>query len=870
MQIRHHLSLSFALCIFLLAALPAGAQEICDNGIDDDGNGLVDLNDTLGCACTAILGNGGVSSLIPNASFEDYSCCPQSYSELNCADGWTQATPATSDYFQSGCPGGFFPSWITTPLPGGGTGCVGGYQTNGYQEYVGACLSGVLEAGTSYTLQFSMSAYLADNFALQTTIPINFGATDVVIMGSTSCGNWPTSIDCPLNDPLSGWEQIGVTNYEPSNDWSTVTITFTPTQDIQSIIIGGCNLDASYGYTSDPDQYYPYFLYDNLTLNQSIYFGTNITGSGLWYGNDAVLTGHADTSATGFQWYFEGVAIGGATDSVLQVSALGLDTGCYQLVTYLDTVCTTSEFCINPICVTPIITNAATSGCSPVAVNFQNGVDMTLVNEITWDFGDNSPNSNAANPSHSYTTPGVYNVTLSIESTDLCPTDTTYQALVTVYDFPEPDFTGDLLEGCVGMQTQFTNTTDTLTGSCSWNFGDGTPTNSNCDPLHTFDTAGLFDVTLTITSPNGCIADTTFTAFVNVYDFPDVSFTSDTIAGCTPLTIVYENTTPANQVGSLYWDLGVGDTTSIASPSATYEVPGTYTVKLHVTAPGGCEAELEQTDYITAYGHPAPTFTSDPDSGCYTLRVNFVNTTDPAFVGSCHWDFGDGSTLANCDPTHDYTVAGVYSVSLHVTSPQNCEGDSTYADAITVFDHPTAAFTFGPQPTDYFNTYITFYDSSSVDAIQWQWTFGENGVLGTSAVESPSLHFPSEDLGTYPVELVVTNSNTCTDTARSIVVIDGYFSVYAPNAFTPDGDGVNEAFLPMIMDQREKFYRLSIYDRWGGKVFESSHPTNPWIGTLMNTGGDPLPTGVYVWRLETSSAIDALSKEYLGHVTLLR
>lgn len=68
-----------------------------------------------------------------------------------------------------------------------------------------------------------------------------------------------------------------------------------------------------------------------------------------------------------------------------------------------------------------------------------------------------------------------------------------------------------------------------------------------------------------------------------------------------------------------------------------------------------------------------------------------------------------------------------------------------------MFDHPVSEFTFGPQPTDYFNTYISFVDASSMDAIQWNWSFGTGASLGTSTDEFPALHFPSEDLGTYPV-----------------------------------------------------------------------------------------------------------------------
>ena len=74
----------------------------------------------------------------------------------------------------------------------------------------------------------------------------------------------------------------------------------------------------------------------------------------------------------------------------------------------------------------------------------------------------------------------------------------------------------------------------------------------------------------------------------------------------------------------------------------------------------------------------------------------------------------------------------------------------------------------------------------------------------------------------------------------------------------------------MIKDQEKDFYRLSVYNRWGGKVFDSSVANNPWIGTQMNTAGTPLPTGVYIWKLVTRDALSGINHEYMGHVTLLR
>ncbi|MBK9758814.1 MAG: PKD domain-containing protein [Flavobacteriales bacterium] len=843
------------LAFAFLGTLAANAQEVCDNGVDDDGDGLIDLNDGGECICDAVLG-GGVTSILPNASFEDYDCLPTSYSQLNCADGWDQATNSTSDYFYSGS---YMPPWIEQPLPGGGNGCVGGYMCPDYMELIGGCLMQPMLAGISYSMNVDMSAFLVDNFLDQTTT-MNLSDVNVTIYGFASCPPMPTNIAlCPGNE---GWTELGYGTYSPSNSWETVNITFTPTFDVQAIMIGPpCTLPADYPSVSSP--WLAYFLYDNLTLNQTSLFGSTIDDDGEFYTNDLEIIGHPDSVANSYQWYYQGVALVGETDTILGISANALDTGWYQFLSSFDTACTIAQFYVAPpVCVSASIDNLAVSSCDPLNVVMNNGTDTTQVISYTWDFGDSSPASTAYEPSHLYSAPGVYDVTLSIVSDDYCPTDTTFIGLVTINQIPDPVFSADLLEGCIGMSVQFTNLTDTLTGTCSWNFGDGSPTSNVCDPAHVFNTDGLFNIALTVTSPAGCIEDTTISAMIEVYAEPSVSFTSDTIAGCTPLSIQFTNTTPAAQVGSVQWDLGNGVISTDAAPTGTYPDPGTYTVSLLVTHPQGCQAEVIEQDFITSYGHPVVSFIAARDSGCYPLEIAFTNTTDANFTGTCIWDFGDGGTGGVCDPFYTYFDAGVFSALLHVISPQNCAGD-TASLLVDVYDHPEAGFVFGPQPTDYFATLINFTDSSSIDVVEWDWDFGEGGILGHSNVEDPALHFPDQDLGEYPVRLIVTNANTCTDTAYATVMIDGYYAVNVPNAFTPDGDGINDLWLPVVKDQDEAIYQLSVFDRWGQELWASSDPTEGWDGSSVQTG-------VYVWKLDTRDALSRINHTYYGHVSVLK
>lgn len=172
----------FTICL-LYFSIAINAQEICNNGIDDDGDNLIDLNDVSDCVCSS--GTPSVvPSLIPNPSFEQHTCCPQSFSELNCSTGWLQATNATSDYFH---PCGYVASGITNAGLGtfpDGVACTGVIITTDYKEYLGSCLTAPMTAGTAYKINFNIASFMAGSTLddCQSGVNNNYGALDITIL----------------------------------------------------------------------------------------------------------------------------------------------------------------------------------------------------------------------------------------------------------------------------------------------------------------------------------------------------------------------------------------------------------------------------------------------------------------------------------------------------------------------------------------------------------------------------------------------------------------------------------------------------------------------------------------------------------------
>lgn len=307
---------------FILTSFFLVAQEICDNGIDDDNNGLIDLQDDQ-CLCDTEL----PTSLIPNESFEERTCCPSMNAQLNCAVGWIQASNPTTDYVNicSNYLGNTsIPAFAPLPLADG-EGAVGfrdGQSNVGpnYKEYVGACLLEPMEQGTPYRLQFFVG--FRDNV---------FGSQnlDIAIFGSTDCsqlpfGNNSSQVGCPAN--TSFYDQIDVQSVSGNNEWVSVEFEFTPTKDYNVIILGpACATNPNYIHD-------PYFYLDGLTLAQSKEFGFPIQNvSGAICNDDLTLSVDNDENAN-YQWYLNGVALVGETSSTIVLTGTPDAEGEYLVV----------------------------------------------------------------------------------------------------------------------------------------------------------------------------------------------------------------------------------------------------------------------------------------------------------------------------------------------------------------------------------------------------------------------------------------------------------------------------------------------------------------------------------------------------------
>ena len=397
------------------------------------------------------------------------------------------------------------------------------------------------------------------------------------------------------------------------------------------------------------------------------------------------------------------------------------------------------------------------TGTAPLTVHF---TDLSLGNPTAWNwnFGDGSTSSDQ-NPTHEFVLPGSYDVRLTVtRDTD---TDVSEQ-VVNAGGVPNADFEGAPLSVNVGDPVTFTDKTTNAPTSWSWNFGD-TATSDLKNPSHTYQTKGIYTVTLTAGNLNGR-GTKVRQNYINVGVPPQADFI--------PIVIPYQK----NQVPmgvhfidqstgiptSWLWDFGDGQTSGEQNPKHLYTSAGVYTVKLTAKNNFGQDSRV-RADLITVGNTPAVDFAADKT----TVGVGRVITfTDLSANSPTNWvwDFGDGTTGTGPKPDHAYRAVGTYDVTLTASNPDQVNS-RTKNQYITVLNIPRAMFvadkTRGSAPVT-----VNFVDQSTGSPTSWFWNFGDGA---TSTEKNPAHQYMT--LGTFTVALTVSNENG-QDTATKTNMIE--------------------------------------------------------------------------------------------------
>jgi gliding motility-associated-like protein len=361
----------------------------------------------------------------------------------------------------------------------------------------------------------------------------------------------------------------------------------------------------------------------------------------------------------------------GATTQTISVSAAGT----YQVTVTEPTGCTgviSNTVIVNPL---PVVNFTPVDVCISSPVQF---TDLSVINggAITswyWDLGDGNV-SFQQNPSHNYTSPGSFLVTLSVTSADGCTAS--FTDTVNVYPLPNANFSYNF--ACEGTPIPFIDQSSTQFGniiSWYWDFKDVTTSNLQ-NPQHAFPSAGTYNVELTVATAGGCTD--TRSRVIHIYPKPDVSFITDRTTICTGETVVITNTSTTfnGGINDWSWVFGDGTISAHANPTHTYTTPGTYQIQLTATTSHGCVDTASAS--VTVY--PLPVANAGNDQAiCIGNSATLVATGG----GTYSWMPG-GATSASITVTPPVTTTYI----VTVTSAQGCIASDSVI--VTVIPRPVA------------------------------------------------------------------------------------------------------------------------------------------------------------------------------------
>ncbi len=350
---------------------------------------------------------------------------------------------------------------------------------------------------------------------------------------------------------------------------------------------------------------------------------------------------------------------------------------------------------------------------------------------------------------------------------------------------------------------------------------------------------------LTVTS-HGCSSSDTVTVTVNPVPVPQLGPDRDI---CQLDSVVLS---PGNFTSYL-WSTGSDQ------PLITVDVTGIYGVTVWN------EFACSGSDSMALTVNPLPLVNMDftPAIGCEPFEVYFTNLTQPPAL-SYTWYFGDGKSSGLENPFHTYTLPGVFTIILEAVGLGNCISTDTLHDAIRVYKTPQANFYPKPSTVSILEPAVDFVDLSYF-AESYSWDFGD-GSLPSSETDPQHIY---ADTGYFTVTLITSTQAGCADTAYAQVHVKGFFTLYLPNSFSPNHDGINDSFGPLGEGWgRYKNYSMDIFNRWGELIYHTDNPATQWNGAINNSG-EICQDGLYIFKIQLQVE-DENIRQYTGSLLLIR
>ncbi len=460
---------------------------------------------------------------------------------------------------------------------------------------------------------------------------------------------------------------------------------------------------------------------------------------------------------------------------------------------------------------------------------FDQSTSQNSIISWAWDLGGNT--SGKQNPGAIFTEQGQYTICLTVTDVDGNSDTECKEDYITILPSPIANFDSDINEGCAPITVTYTDLSTSANGqivSWLWDIGGSTGVINTQDSAQnifsTYSTGGNYSASLTIEDNLGCKNTMTASDFVNVFQIPEPDISFDLLSSCQlPWGIQFANHNSDPSVNYI-WDFGNGTIYEGTSPPiVNYSEIGEYDVNIYMSS-GDCRDTLSLKNYIDT--DVTANFSYTPIPSCENTAIQFIDQS-VIEAESVFWNFGDGSTSTEANPTHIFENSGCFDVSL-IRFAGACS-DTVVVSCIQIFPVPEIEINIENQFNCTLPTTILLQGNTSMTGI-YSWEFN-NGVDIITA-DSNNVPIVIEEYGAYYVQVTFTDILGCTYIEDSIPVNIFPYEVNLPN-IGPSG------CVPLTFSLQDSIFSQVDILRWewavGNPTLFTSTASIPTF-TIQDTG----------------------------------
>ncbi len=489
-------------------------------------------------------------------------------------------------------------------------------------------------------------------------------------------------------------------------------------------------------------------------------------------------------------------------------------------------------------------------GCDSVQVDVwttYQGTDSQL-----WDFGDGTQLTNMNTATHTYSVGGTYTITHYLTDAQVsCRQLDTAKVAISLLPLQVSVLPNDT-NGCYPFTANFVGSSNLLTTTYTWHFGDGSSMTGS-PVAHTYTGVGVFNVMVTAVDTNACVStDTAFSTVTIVNDSVHADFALQVLNDCDS-NLVVKLTDGSTNAQQYFWSFGDSTLSNLPNQTHVYYLPGSYTITLVVQDTNRCHPLDTMSQTVRMLPNFSVNFTTEDVCLGSTVFFQNLSNTNAAFA----WNFKDGTFSNQYSPQHDYAASGNYLVQLIGVDTNTCNVRDTALHTVGVHEQPIANFSTPGDTFGYLKP-VTFTNTST-DYVRLFWNLGD----GTTATDEERVTHTYESIYNMQVCLTVVSGN-CTDSICKNIYIQFIDKVGVPNAFTPNGDGIND----VVRVEGKGIVQLEflIFNRWGEKVYEGHDQKEGWDGIYK---GVLQEMDAYTYSV-SAVLINNEKKLLKGNITLLR